>query len=754
MRPTRRPPRSLILGLSAVAIAVAGAACSGSQPGPSGAGTAHPSGGTTAPKATATPTAAPADVRLAAVLRYEGQYEKAIDVYAAVATSESGQARQDALLAQAQLLSRTRRFSEARDVLQRWLAGAGASANGSTAQYMLASTLDDLGDPQGALDAYDRYIAARGPASDFAKIERAKMLARLGRTLDAEQAAEAVLASSIDNAFKASFTFSIASAFEQAGADANALAWYNRVKLMRGGDVASALARTGGIKKRLGDATWAADYVQAITNYPGAGAAPDMLNALDQAGVRVSDYVRGLVDYRAGRDDAARAALTSTIAAGVHPAEAHYYIGAIEERAGSADAAIQDYALVPQTDAASPLASAALWWRGRLLDTQGRFAEAQADYGTLVTQYSSSGRAADAAFRQGLAAYRGGDRAAAIADWSALAGRTSGDDNLRARYWQGRALVEQNGAANDGVLRSLAKDAPESFYGLRAQVLLKKNDAKAGSVTLDDGPPDWNKIARYIQDGTGTNPDTASDAPINDPRWAQAAELANVGLSAQSDAVFRDVIQQSASDPVALYKVTKRLQQEGRTSLAARAATRLLSLLALQTPAPNDLWRVAYPIVYKGLVSDAAKQEKISPLLLLALVRQESFYDPHAGSPAGALGLTQVVPATGKSIAQSLGAQSFSAEDLYRPIVSLRFGADYLAQQLRGFKSDAYRALAAYNAGPGAASQAAKAAGADEDLFVEDLEFDETQAYVKRVMENYARYRQIYEHLSAPSLPR
>ncbi|MHB8514980.1 MAG: tetratricopeptide repeat protein, partial [Dehalococcoidia bacterium] len=165
MRPTRRPPRSLILGLSAVAIAVAGAACSGSQPGPSGAGTAHPSGGTTAPKATATPTAAPADVRLAAVLRYEGQYEKAIDVYAAVATSESGQARQDALLAQAQLLSRTRRFSEARDVLQRWLAGAGASANGSTAQYMLASTLDDLGDPQGALDAYDRYIAARGPAS-------------------------------------------------------------------------------------------------------------------------------------------------------------------------------------------------------------------------------------------------------------------------------------------------------------------------------------------------------------------------------------------------------------------------------------------------------------------------------------------------------------------------------------------------------------------------------------------------------------
>ncbi len=747
-RSTRRPRRLLILGLAAAALVMAGVACSGSKQEPASGGTM------TAAKATATPTPAPADVRLAATLRHEGEYEKAIDIYAAVATSEGGQARQDALLAQAQLLSRMHRFAEARDVLQQWLAGAGASADGSTAQYMLASTLDDLGDPQGALDNYDRYIAAGGPASDFAKVERAKMLARLGRTLDAEQAAEVVLASSIDNSFKASFAFSIASAFEQAGAAANALAWYNRVKLMPGGDVASALARTGGIRKRQGDPTWSVDYLQAVRDYPSAGAAPDMLDALDAAGVAVSDYRRGRVDYQAGRDDAARAAFIRAIAAGAHVAASQYYLGALEERAGNVDAAIHDYGLVPQTDTASPLAPAALWWRGRLLDAQGRFAEAQADYGTLATQYPSSSYADGAAFRQGLAAYRAGDRTTAISLWSALAARTSGDDNLRARYWQGRALVEQNGAANDGVLQALVKDAPDSFYGLRASLLLNRNGAKARTPQLNDSPPDWKKIAQYVKDSTGSDPATASDAPVNDPRWAQAAELANVGLSAQSDSVFRDIIQQYASDPVVLYKVTKRLQQEGRTSLAARAATRLLSLLSLQAPPPDDLLRVAYPIVYKSLVSDAATQEKISPLLLLALVRQESFYDAHAGSPAGALGLTQVVPATGKQIAQSLGTQGFTADDLYRPTVSLRFGADYLAQQLRAFQSDAYRALAAYNAGPGAASRAAKAAGTDEDLFVEDLEFGETRAYVKRVMENYARYRQIYEHLPAPSLPR
>ena len=620
---------------------------------------------------------------------------------------------------------------------------------------MLASTLDDLGDQQGALDTYDKYIAANGPASDFAKIERAKMLARLGRTVDAETAAEAVIASSIDASFKASFTFSIASAFEQGGADANALNWYNRVKITPGGDVASALARTGNIKKRLGDATWTDDYLQAITNYPGSGSAPDLLAALDTAQVPVDDYVRGLVDYRAGHDADAKPALTRAIAAGNHAAESHYYIAAIEERAGDADGAIADYGLVPQTDAASPLAADALWWRGRLLEGKGSYADAAADYHQLATQYASSTRAADASFRESLAVYLGGDKATAITGWAALAGRTSGDDNLRARFWQGRALIEQNGASDDSVLKAVATDAPDNFYGLRAEVLLKQNNTKDSSPKLDDSAPDWKKIASWVKAQNGTDPQSADSTSLfADPRWATATALSDVELGAQSDAVFEDIIAAHDGDAVALYQITKRLSDEGRTSLAARAATRLIDAgLKKQPAAPTDLLRVAYPVVYKDILSDATTQEKISPLLLLSLIRQESYYDPDAGSSAGALGLTQVVPSTGASIAKNLGEANFTADDLFRPNVNVRFGADYLASQLADFKSDAYHALAAYNGGPGTASNAIHMAGNDEDLFVEDLEFDQTQAYVKRVMENYARYRQIYEHIDAPSLP-
>ncbi len=162
---------------------------------------------------------------------------------------------------------------------------------------------------------------------------------------------------------------------------------------------------------------------------------------------------------------------------------------------------------------------------------------------------------------------------------------------------------------------------------------------------------------------------------------------------------------------------------------------------------------MAYPQAFADLVQDAADEQDVSPLLLLALVRQESFYDPEAGSTAGALGLTQVIEGTGRAIADDLGVLGFTVSDLFRPRLSLRFGASYLADQLAQFDGNVYHALAAYNGGPGTSFNAIESAAEDLDLFVEDLEFDETRLYVKLVLENYARYRQLYEDIDRPSLP-
>jgi soluble lytic murein transglycosylase len=615
---------------------------------------------------------------------------------------------------------------------------------------MLASTLDDLGDLPGAVAGYERCIAANGVLSDFARVERAKLLARLGRVAEAEAAAQEVVASPLLPAFKASFTFSIAKAFEQGHADADALAWYERAQV--GGDVASALARSGAIKRRLNDPTWSADYTQAVTAYPESAVAPSLLDALDAAAVPVGAYTRGLVDYRAGRSVAARAALSDAIAAADHPAQAAYYLAALDERAENTAAAIAGYQRAHDLDPASTLADDALWWRGRLLEQAGRYDSAGATYAALLGEYPASSWAGDASFHRGLTQYRAGNYTGAAATWEAIVPAASGDDALRARFWQGRALTAAGDALADAVLTDLRSEAPASFYGLRAEVLLKKNDGKDRTPRLKDERPDWDKIAKYLKESAGAD---VSAPPDVDPRWAEAAALRAVGLNSQSDAVARSVLSDDSLDIARVYADTRAAYESGQASLAARAATTLIAALPAGAPEPPAaLLRIAYPAAYGDLASDAAKQHDVSPTLLLALVRQESYYDPDAGSGAGALGLTQVIPATGQAIATALGVEPFRASDLYRPKVSMNFGASYLSDQLVAFDGDPYRALAAYNGGPGTASNAIKSAGGDEDLFVEDLEFDETRRYVRLVMENYARYRQLYEGIDRPSLPR
>src|SRR5688500_8215745 len=98
-------------------------------------------------------------------------------------------------------------------------------------------------------------------------------------------------------------------------------------------------------------------------------------------------------------------------------------------------------------------------------------------------------------------------------------------------------------------------------------------------------------------------------------------------------------------------------------------------------------------VPYGAEITAAARRHGIDPALLAGLVRQESNFDPTAGSHAGARGLTQLMPAT---------AAGLGVTDVTDPLQSLEGGAKYLAQQLATFGGDVTKALAAYNAGPGA----------------------------------------------------
>ena len=169
--------------------------------------------------------------------------------------------------------------------------------------------------------------------------------------------------------------------------------------------------------------------------------------------------------------------------------------------------------------------------------------------------------------------------------------------------------------------------------------------------------------------------------------------------------------------------------------------------------APPEALQLEYPLEYLSLVKSDAAENGFSPLLLLALVRQESLYDPSAVSTAQAMGLTQVVEATAHEIAGQLGVTDFKALDLLRARTSLQFGAHYLGSSLAGFGGEIGPALAAYNAGAGNAGGWRDASSADPDLFLETIDFPETRLYVEVVLENYARYLYAYGFTESPILP-
>ena len=701
-----------------------------------------------------TPTPVPADPAVAARLRYEGETEAAIDVYAAVVEQRDGEVQQEARVALGQLQFGAGRHAEAAATLGAYLTEAPSQEAASPAAFLRASALAERDDLAGALAAYDAYIAAgTGSLTPLARAERARVLARLGRLDEASLAAEQALA---DRAASPAGTalvdegvlYDMGEAFEQAGADADALDWYGRAVRAYGSP--GGLARRGAIMRRLGDPAWVGEYQSLLKTNPGSSDALDALQALGDAGAPVSAFTRGFALYRNYRNADARAAFTQAIADNDAAGQALYYLGALDERAGNTDDAILHYAESHAVAPDSPVADDALWWRGKLLEQSKHYTDARDVFTTLANDYPASEFAADAGFHAGLALYRDGDETGAAKDWARAAAASSGHERARAIFWQARA--DANG--RNALLRSLGAEFPGDFYALRGEVLLGEQETSTATPDFSL-PVDWDAIGRYITAATGVDPlATTTAASVIDERVQPAHDLEEAGRHAQSDALYRAIITDRERDPYALYWLARTTAQEGNVSIASRAATTLLASLPATAPAaPGDLLRAAYPPAYADLVLDAAKEQKIDPLLLMALMRQESFYDARAGSTAGALGLTQVIEPTGEAIAQDLGIDDFTIDDLFRPRLSLRFGASYLADQIATFDGNAYHAIAAYNGGPGTSSNAIDAAGDDVDLFAEDLEFTETQLYVRLVMEHYAHYRQAYLGLSHPSLP-
>lgn len=445
--------------------------------------------------------------------------------------------------------------------------------------------------------------------------------------------------------------------------------------------------------------------------------------------------------------------------------------GRSELRRGG-DAASRYLSLAAQADVGEPSAYAAFLLadrahdRGRLPEARRRYAGVAADH--PETRYGSlaSVRLGTLAFRQ--ARYR--DAAGRFRDVRARG--PGGAWRQASLYWEARARAELGEAEAAGRLfrRAIERD-PVSYYAVKASQRVPADPWSgvladpAGAVPASAGAAEREARGRA---GTG--------------RGRQGSSSAG-GLSTGSR-TLRPGRGATGSDPAAAASVAALV---GRMDLLRRAGWRGRGLMELETAGwwrtagagrrlalarrlnasgwtsrgielawevfaqrggrwSPGLLRAVFPFPYRELVEDAARRHGLEPTFLAAVIRRESGFDAWTVSPAGAVGLAQLMPTTARSLARRAGLAAPDREGLVEPELNLRLGALHLSNLLERFDGSATAALIAYNAGASRYRRWRRFPEFrhEEELFIERIPFAETRRYVKSVHRNLVLYRRLY----------
>jgi soluble lytic murein transglycosylase len=731
--------RTLVV-VAALAV-LAGIACGASAPSP-----------TAEPVLTPVTSDVPVDLALADRLYAEGRFEEALTIYSAAAQNGTEEQRRQGLWAIARIQAGKGENSAAERTVE---AFRESSADGSSGPSLLLLGKAEYG--QGDLDeaeeAFEEYVEAAGAAWPYATLFLARIAGQKDDTDKAVALYEQALLAGLPPGVEAESLLDMGRLQEEGGDNEAAIAAYRRSaeSATDSSAVAAALDLMASAAGAAGDLATATESLQKlITEYPASEAA---LRALDDPALSANGQVttreRARVLFRHRRNDEAAAAYKSIVDAS--PAgEAYYHLGILAERREAWEEAIAQYDAAIALDDSAWFTAQSTWDRATVLERLGRTDEAIAGYGAVAAVMPEHEEAAPGVFRAGLLSYQLGRPGEALAFWQTfLDVAPPGEEQARAHYWLAKALeaLGDPAAAAGHYEEAIAAD-PSDFYAMRARAVLGGQDALPGTAEVRPGDADWAAFESWLSQSEGVEDAAATEAVFQGEPWLRAVELAEAGFDDWADDEFRAILEEHADSLWVLYRLARRIDDLGRPWVSAPS-----SIAFVNSGAPPAAFRLAYPLEYRDLAWQESGANGFSPFLLLALVRQESLYDPDAVSSAEAMGLTQVVPATADAIATDLGLNDFTYPDLMRPHVSLQFGAHYLGGLVEGFGGVLPAALAGYNGGPANAGRWWEAAGGDQDLFVETIEYPETRAYVELVLENYVRYLWAYGAIAEPYLP-
>ena len=336
-----------------------------------------------------------------------------------------------------------------------------------------------------------------------------------------------------------------------------------------------------------------------------------------------------------------------------------------------------------------------------------------------------------AAWKYGWWSYRSGDHPETIRVFESAAAAFA-RSNYRPSwvYWAGRAHGKL-GAASERTarMRLVYTDYGNSYYGRLAEAHLRR----AGALPAKDA----------IRHAAAT---PAAEPPAALPTEQTIRQLLAAGLYDAALHELRHAQRAWGNGPAIEATMAWAYHQQGELRRAITLMRRAYPqhLTATGQGVPEEILKVIFPLAYWNSIKRESAARGLDPYVIAALVAQESTFDPKIRSVANAWGLMQVVPATGRRLARNLGIRNFTTARLTDPELNLKLGTYYFSRLVQQF-GGTYYALASYNAGENRVVRwKAERPGLDEDEFIDDIPFPETQNYVKRILGTAEDYRMLY----------
>jgi len=435
-------------------------------------------------------------------------------------------------------------------------------------------------------------------------------------------------------------------------------------------------------------------------------------------------YQRGLLNYSGRRYTQAIADFQKAFTLLDDPRkirDCRFNIGRSKAQKGDWTGANAEYARYAREYPADRKAAEALWLIGLNFERRGKLPEAAKAYLTVAEKSRSASYRDRAKFRAGFCWYKNDYLTKASKYFNGIRKQSPASAlGTQAAFWEAKAL-EKLGKQEEAqqIYEELAKYTTRYYYVIAARERTDSDftfeDDQTGIFHADYPEP----LRRAVQTGK----------MFGEP-WG-TRELKQYGRKA-------------GSGRKALINLYNAYVETGIYDEAIRIADLMYHRYFNRRP-NREIFTALYPVHYSGIVGEIPEARRLENELIYSIIRRESLFGYDAVSSAGAGGLMQLMPSTAASLARTLEIAAFSFEDVFRPKMNMRLGIRNIRDILQRFRGNIPAAAAAYNAGDTAVRRWMKRYGSgDTDEFIENIEYSETNTFVKEVLKNYYFYRQLY----------